>query len=297
MNTPPAVTLTDLTVTFRRGAVRALDDLTAALPAGMVGLLGPNGAGKTTLMRVLAGVLPPSSGAASVGGSDLTTKDGRKQVQGSLGYLPQELGLYPDLSARQFLDYLAILKGLTDRGARRRRINEVLELVALDGVAGRKLKGYSGGMKRRVGIAQALLSDPRLLIVDEPTAGLDPEERLRFRNLLATTAGSRTVVLSTHIVDDITQTCPHVVVLDHGRIAYHGPTADLAARAEGIVWQLVRPAASPPPALPTIAAAPTASGTGYRVLAPSSPGPDAQAVEPTIEDGYIALMHHPARQY
>lgn len=290
MTMPPAVALTDLSVTYRRGAVRALDSLSAALPAGMVGLLGPNGAGKTTLMRVLAGVLPPTSGSASVDGSDLTTKQGRKQVQGSLGYLPQELGLYPDLSARQFLDYLAILKGLTGRAARRRRVGEVLELVALDGVGSRKLKTFSGGMKRRVGIAQALLSDPRLLIVDEPTAGLDPEERLRFRNLLATLAGSRTVLLSTHIVDDITQTCPYAVVLDHGRIAYHGPTAELAARAEGTVWQLARPAGSPPPAFPVIAVAPTSSGAWYRVLAPSRPEPGAQALEPSVEDGYVALM-------
>jgi ABC-2 type transport system ATP-binding protein len=287
----PDVAVRDLSVTYRRGQVRALDSIDVSLPAGMVGLLGPNGAGKTTLMRVLAGVLRPSSGTVTVDGADISQPAQRRSVQATLGYLPQELGLYPDLNARQFLDYLAILKGITDRHRRAARVGEVLELVALDGVAARKLKTYSGGMKRRVGIAQAILNDPSLLIVDEPTAGLDPEERLRFRNLLSTLAGSRTVLLSTHIVDDIVQACPHVVVVDHGSIAYQGATSALAAQAEGTVWLVTRAAGYPAPDLPVVAVAPTTTATCYRVLADGRPEPDAQPAQPTVEDGYVALMH------
>jgi ABC-type multidrug transport system ATPase subunit len=289
--TAPNVTITDLTVTFRRGQVRALDGVNLRLPTGMVGLLGPNGAGKTTFMRVLTGVLQPASGTVSVDGTDLTSRAQRREVKAATGYLPQELGLYPDLTARQFLDYMALLKGITDKRARRDRVHEVLELVSLDDVARRKLKTYSGGMKRRVGIAQAILNDPRLLIVDEPTVGLDPEERLRFRSLLATLSGDRTVLLSTHIVDDIVQTCPNVVVIEHGSIAFQGAIGDLAARAEGMVWQLTQPAITPPPDLPTVTISPGIDGTVYRVVSSSAPTPDAESASATVEDGYIALMH------
>lgn len=289
--TAPDVTITDLTVAFRRGAVRALDGINLRLPAGMVGLLGPNGAGKTTLMRVLTGVLEPTSGTISVDGTDLTSRTQRRKVKAATGYLPQELGLYPELTARQFLDYLALLKGITDRSVRRDRVQEVLELVSLGDVAKRKLKTYSGGMKRRVGIAQAILNDPRLLIVDEPTVGLDPEERLRFRSLLATLSGDRTVLLSTHIVDDIVQTCPNVVVIEHGSIAFQGAIGDLAARAEGMVWQLTLPATTPPPDLPTVNISRGIDGTVYRVVSSSAPTPHAESVRATVEDGYIALMH------
>ena len=290
--TAPDVTINDLTVAFKRGQVRALDDVSLRLPAGMVGLLGPNGAGKTTLMRVLTGVLQPTSGTVSVDGTDLTSRAQRREVKAATGYLPQELGLYPDLTAGQFLDYMALLKGITDKRARRARVHEVLELVALGDVARRKkLKTYSGGMKRRVGIAQAILNDPRLLIVDEPTMGLDPEERLRFRSLLATLAGDRTVLLSTPIVDDNVQTCPNVVVIEHGSIAFQGAIRDLAARAEGMVWQLTQPATTPPPDLPTVTIAPGMTGTTYRVISSRIPAPDAEGVSATVEDGYIALMH------
>ena len=288
--TMSGVRLADLTVTYRGGRVHALNHLTADLPAGMVGLLGPNGAGKTTLMRVITGVLPPTSGTVFVNGADIGVAGQRRQMQATLGYLPQDLGLYLDLTAGQFLDYIAILKGVTDRAARRRRVREVLEVVALDAVAGRKLKTYSGGMKRRIGIAQAILTDPRVLVVDEPTAGLDPEERLRFRNLLATLSGNRTVLLSTHIVEDITQTCPQVVVLNRGRIAYHGSTAALAGKATGVVWLLTRPAGAAAPDLPVISVTPSPTATQYRVVARVRPGPDATPTEPTVEDGYVALM-------
>src|SRR5262249_52810633 len=184
----------------------------------MFGLLGPNGAGKTTLMRILAGILRPSGGSVRIGEHDATTERGRAFVRRTLGYLPQEFGVYPDLSAREFLDYIAILKGMSDAAARRKRVTELLDVVGLADAAGRKLTGYSGGMKRRVGIAQALLNDPQLLIVDEPTAGLDPEERIRFRNLLAELAGDRTVLLSTHIVEDVGQTSRELAIMSAGRV-------------------------------------------------------------------------------
>ena len=155
-----------------------------------------------------------------------------------LGYLPQEFGVYPDLSAREFLDYIGILKGLKERTARSRCVEELLEIVSLAPVAHRKLKTFSGGMKRRVGIAQALLNDPQLLIVDEPTAGLDPEERIRFRNLLSELGRNRTVLLSTHIVEDIAQTCQNLAILKGGRVIFQGTVADMLRETRGKVWTL-----------------------------------------------------------
>src|SRR5215469_13949852 len=157
-----------------RGGVTALADVGLDIGAGMFGLLGPNGAGKTTLMRILAGILRPTSGTLSIAGQDCSSEHGRTAVKRVLGYLPQDLGMYPDLSAREFLDYIGILKGLDDRKVRLKRVDELLEVASLSNVAHRKIKTFSGGMKRRIGIAQALLNDPQLLIVDEPTAGLDP---------------------------------------------------------------------------------------------------------------------------
>src|SRR5699024_4683045 len=199
------IDITGLEKTYR-GGVTALADVTLSIPTGMFGLLGANGAGKTTLMRILAGVLPASAGSVRVGGHDLSTGSGRTAVERTLGYLPQGPGVYPDRSAAQFLDYVALLKGVAGRSRRRAKVREVLELVGLDDVAKRKLKGFSGGMKRRVGIAQALLAEPRLMIVDEPTAGLDPQVRIRFRILLAGLATARTVLLYAHIVVYISQT-------------------------------------------------------------------------------------------
>jgi ABC-type multidrug transport system ATPase subunit len=291
MTDAPAISLTDLTVTYRRGQIRALERIDLSLAGGMIGLLGPNGAGKTTLMRVLAGGLAPSSGTVAVGGADLADPEGRRATQARLGYLPQELGLYPELSAREFLDYVAILKGSGDRAVRRARVEETLELVGLGDAGHRRLKTFSGGMKRRVGIAQAIVNDPSLLIVDEPTAGLDPEERLRFRNLLAGLAGERTVLLSTHIVEDIAQTCLEVVVVDRGAIAFHGATSALAERAAGAVWLVSRPAGAPGPDLPVVTIAPAAGRVQYRVVCAGRPEPDAGPLEPTVEDGYVALMH------
>ncbi|GAA4260110.1 ATP-binding cassette domain-containing protein [Dactylosporangium darangshiense] len=272
-----------------RGGVAALDGLDLVVPTGMFGLLGANGAGKTTLMRILAGIVHPTSGRVAVGEHDLATAAGRTAVQRDLGYLPQDLGVYPDLTARQFLDYVALLKGMDDRTVRRRRVGELLEVVALTEHADRRLRGFSGGMRQRVGIAQALLADPQLLIVDEPTAGLDPQERIRFRTLLSQFAGRRTVLLSTHIVDDIAQTCREVAVLAKGRLIFRGTVAELTGRAEGKVWSVVTD--GPPPAEGTVVSAlPHEDGMRYRIVSATSPAAQARPVEPGLEDGYLAVL-------
>lgn len=281
------IEISGLTKTFR-GAVAALDDLDLVVPTGMFGLLGANGAGKTTLMRILAGIVRPTRGQVTVGGHDLGTAAGRSAVQRTLGYLPQDLGVYPDLTARQFLDYVALLKGMDESSARRRRIGELLEVVALTADADRRLRGFSGGMRQRVGIAQALLADPQLLIVDEPTAGLDPEERIRFRTLLSQFAGRRTVLLSTHIVDDVAQTCREVAVLAKGRLIFRGTVDELTGRARGRVWSLVTDGPAPPEGT-VVSALPHETGMRYRIVAPTRPGPQAQQLEPGLEDGYLAL--------
>lgn len=275
------------------GRVAALRGIDLAVPGGMFGLLGSNGAGKTTLMRIMAGVLAASAGQLTIGGHDMTSRAGRLAVQRRLGYLPQDLGLYPDLSPREFLDYVALLKGLDDTAARRRQVGELLDMVGLADVASRRIKGFSGGMRRRVGVAQALLGDPALLIVDEPTAGLDPEERIRFRTLLAGLAGQRTVLLSTHIVEDVAQTCHDAAVLSAGQVIYTGTVAGLAQTAEGATWEVCTDGVPPTDGV-VVSAVSRADGTQYRVVSPVRPGPDATPVRPTLEDGYIALMRRHA---
>lgn len=283
-----------LTKTYGRGAkaVHALNGITLELGAGMFGLLGPNGAGKTTLMRILAGIVNPTSGQVKIGGYDVTTEAGRVAIKSMLGYLPQELGLYPDLTARQFVDYMAILKGMADAAERRRRVAEMLDLVGLTEVADRKLKGFSGGMKRRVGIAQALVNNPRLLIVDEPTAGLDPEERIRFRNLLVGLAADRVVLLSTHIVEDIGQTCRDMAVLARGQILFRGSPAELTQNAAGKVWTVTTAdGAKPDGGLTVVSMLHLAEGIQYRLVGIAPTGyPNAQTVPPGLEDGYVWLM-------
>jgi ABC-2 type transport system ATP-binding protein len=219
-----------------RGGVHALNDATQNITNGMFGLLGPNGAGKTTLIRILAGILRQTNGMIRINDNDINTEHTRNSIKQVLGYLPQDFGVYPDLSAREFLDYIGILKGLEDRTARLQRVEELLEIVSLTAVSSRKLKTCSGGMKRRIGIAQALLNDPQLLIVDEPTAGLDPEERIHFRNLLSDLGGNRTILLSTHIVEDIAQTCQNLAIMLDGlevlrRIRQTSPTPVLMLTA------------------------------------------------------------------
>ncbi|MGH2493158.1 MAG: ABC transporter ATP-binding protein [Ktedonobacteraceae bacterium] len=278
-----------------RGGIHALEGVNLSIASGMYGLLGPNGAGKTTLMRILAGILRPSAGKLSIGGYDYDTEKGRVEVKRLLGYLPQEMGVYPDLNAREFLDYVAILKGLDDRRARQRRVDELLEIVSLTTVARRKLKTFSGGMKRRVGIAQALLNDPKLLIVDEPTAGLDPEERIRFRNLLSDLGGERTVLLSTHIVEDIAQTCRNLAILKNGRVVFQGTTIDLIGQARGKVWVVTTNgarSARPTGNITVVSTMHMDTSVQYRVVGELAPSGESEATltEPSLEDSYVWLM-------
>ena len=280
-------------VTKRYGAREALCGVDLRLDGGMVGLLGPNGAGKTTLLRIVATLLRPTSGHVYVDGTDLVDGRQRRAVRARLGYLPQDVGVYPDLTGREFLDYMSLLKQVHNRGVRRQQIEALISTVHLAENADRKVGTYSGGMKRRLGIAQALLGNPRLLIVDEPTAGLDPEERIRLRSLLTRLAGDRVVLLSTHVVEDIAHTCERVVVLESGRIAFDGPTSDLAHVAAGRCWQFV---AASDDAVPVessvISALPHTGGTVYRVVGPEPHGAvrEVEPRPPTLEDGYVWLV-------
>ncbi len=294
MNTQSLITIHQLTKTYA-GGIQALRGISLDIGPGMFGLLGPNGAGKTTLMRILAGILQPTSGALQVFGHDLHTPAGRQAVKAMLGYLPQELGLYPNLNAREFLDYIAVLKGLNEAPARRKQIEELLELVRLSDVANRRLKTYSGGMKRRVGIAQALLGSPRLIIVDEPTAGLDPEERIRFRNILVDTASRCTVILSTHIVEDIGQSCNDLAVIQKGQVLYRGSPRSLIQSAQQHVWHIkVSNGERPGPGLTIVSTLQLQDGVQYRVLgAPDAVPAAAEPAPASLEDGYMWLMNNP----
>ncbi|MGW4383981.1 ABC transporter ATP-binding protein [Kitasatospora sp. NPDC004531] len=280
-----------------RGGKRALDSLTLTLRPGLTGLLGPNGAGKSSLMRILATVTRPTGGGYRYRGADALARP--DLVRRELGYLPQDFGVYPNLTAREFLAYLAAAKGLSARSARA-RIEQLIELVNLTEAVRRPLRGYSGGMLRRVGIAQALLADPRVLIVDEPTAGLDPEERVRLRNLLGELAGDRIVLLSTHIVSDVEASAADLAVLARGRLLRRGTPEQLLRELDGRVWEAVV-APSEVPALQarhqvgrTVR---TADGVRLRVLAAHPPTHDAVPVPPDLEDAYLAAVHGaPARR-
>jgi ABC-2 type transport system ATP-binding protein len=295
------IEIAGLTKTYGRGGktAQALRGVDLEIRPGMFGLLGPNGAGKTTLMRILAGIVKPShaSGCAlRVLGHDLTTEGGKRAAKAVLGYLPQELGMYPELSAAQFVDYMAILKGLKEPRERARRVAEVLERVALTDAADRKIKGFSGGMKRRVGIAQALVNDPKVLIVDEPTAGLDPEERIRFRNLLVQMAADRTVILSTHIVEDIGQTCRDIAVLAKGRVLFRGTPNELTEGAAGHVWTRTSDRLEEPaPGMTIVSMLHLTDGIQYRLVGRlAGRGTEgvleAEPARPSLEDGYVWLM-------
>src|SRR5580765_3148336 len=218
----------------------ALRNFTLNLGPGVLGLLGPNGAGKTTLMSILATITRAAEGNVLWNGVDVAASP--DQLRARPGYLPQDFGVYPNLNAVEFLEYLSAVKGL-DAAASRRRIDDLLNLVNLTDVRKRPLGGFSGGMKQRVGIAQALLNDPQLLIVDEPTAGLDPEERVRFRNLLSELSGERIIILSTHIVSDVEATATDIALISQGRLVAHASPEDLLRQVEGRVWEWVLPSA------------------------------------------------------
>ncbi|MFZ5814297.1 MAG: ABC transporter ATP-binding protein [Bacillota bacterium] len=274
----------------RYGSNRALDGVSLEIPGGMFGLLGPNGAGKTTLIRIVTTLLPPTSGQVYLGEIDLLREPDRARRH--LGYLPQEFGFYKGLSAYEVLDYIGAMKNLP-APERRRQVEAVLEQVNLTEVARRKVGTYSGGMKQRLGIAQALLGNPAVIVVDEPTAGLDPEERIRFRNLLAQLALQRTVLLSTHIVADVEASCSGLAVLREGRLLFAGTAEALTERARGRVWQVaVSPAEWEAWAARYRIISSRAEGGSIlvRLLAGENPLGRGTPVEATLEDGYLAVM-------
>jgi len=273
-----------------RGKVWGLRDFSLKLGPGVLGLLGPNGAGKSTLMRILATVTRPTEGRALWNGADIVKSP--NTVRFALGYLPQDFGVYPNLSALEFLEYLAAVKGISASAARK-RIVELLELVNLADAARRPLGGYSGGMRQRVGIAQALLNDPRLLIVDEPTAGLDPEERVRFRNLLSELSGDRIVILSTHIVSDVEAVATGIALIDHGRLIVHGAPEALLGTVSGRVWEVVVPSEELAGLRERCLVSSTAhrsDGVHARVVAERAPGAAARSLEPSLEDAYLSAL-------
>jgi ABC-2 type transport system ATP-binding protein len=273
-----------------RGRIRALQEIDLQIEAGMFGLLGPNGSGKTTLMRILATLIKPTQGRATVGGFDVSDTRQKWAVKAALGYLPQELGLYNSLSAREFIDYIATLKNIQSPKERSDEVRRVIALAGLEGEAHKRISTLSGGMKRRVGIAQAFLGDPRLLIVDEPTAGLDPEERVRFRSLLARLAGDRTVLLATHIVEDVATTCSDMAVLYQGRVFFRGAPGALIQEARGSVWSLRMPAGEETPQNWQVVSSLRSNGDLNLRLVGTKPHESAQPAEPTLEEAYLVLM-------
>jgi ABC-2 type transport system ATP-binding protein len=267
----------------RYGATRALDEVGLNLERGITGLLGPNGAGKTTLLSILATVSEPDAGRVSVFGLDPRDGAERVEIRRRLGYLPQDLGYHRHFTVAAFLDYVAILKEITGRRDRAEEVARVLAAIGLQDRARTRIRALSGGMRQRLGIAQALLGRPDLLILDEPTAGLDPEQRLRFRELLSGLPGDPVIVLSTHQADDIAAICPQVIVLLEGRVQFAGTPAELAATAAGRVW-----AAGERDARAHL----SWRGADNRWRHVGEHPPDgAELVAPTVEDGYLLLSH------
>jgi ABC-2 type transport system ATP-binding protein len=262
-------------------STQVLHDLHLNLEPGVTGLLGPNGAGKTTLLRILATVMAPDAGHLEILGRDPGRADDRVEIRRRLGYVPQEAGYHEDFSAFEFVDYLAILKEMTDRDARHEEVRRVLHLVGLSDERHRKLRKLSGGMKRRVIIAQALLGRPDLLVLDEPTVGLDPEQRLRFREMVSSVGAGATVLLSTHQTTDIAALCQRVVVLHDGAIRFDGTPAALTATAAGRVWHS--------DGRDTGSKVAWLTGEGRTRNVGDAP-PEADLVEPTIEDAYLLLV-------
>lgn len=271
--------------------VRALDGVDLSIPKGMFGLLGPNGAGKSTLMRTIATLQAPDEGSLTFGEIDIL-KD-PQALRATLGYLPQDFGVYPRMSARAMLDHLAVLKGLSNSRERRRVVESLLEQTNLAQHAKKAVASFSGGMRQRFGIAQALLGDPQLIIVDEPTAGLDPEERNRFLNLLAEIGENVVVILSTHIVEDVSDLCPNMAIISEGRIRMTGAPLDLIEKARGTVWaktisrdQLDEAKRS----YNVISTRLFAGHTIIHVLADSDPGDGFGHVDGGLEDVYFSTL-------
>ena len=291
----------NLSKTYANG-VQALTGITLTIPRGMFGLLGPNGAGKSTLMRTIATLQEPDAGSIRLGdasdtaGTSATTIDvlrEKDRVRQTLGYLPQEFGVYPNVSAERLLEHFAILKGITDRRARREIVDALLHQTNLYDVRRKKLGGYSGGMRQRFGVAVALLGEPKLIIVDEPTAGLDPAERVRFLNLLSALGENSVVILSTHIVEDVSELCSRMAIIDKGRILLEADPLAAIASLEGRIWRRVidrSDLAAVEHAHAVISTKLLAGRTVVHVYADASPGAAWTLVEADLEDVYFCTM-------
>jgi ABC-2 type transport system ATP-binding protein len=275
-----AVAVDDVTKSFAR--TRALAGVSLTAGTGVTGLLGPNGAGKTTLLRMLATVLAPDDGRLRLLGRDPGDAGERLEIRRRLGYLPQEPGFHRGFTAFEFVDYVAILKEMTSRRQRHDEVRRVLAEVGLSAASSTKIRALSGGMRRRVGLAQALLGEPELLVLDEPTVGLDPEQRLRFRELISRAGEGRCVILSTHQTEDVAALCGVVVVVHAGRTLFSGAPADLVALAQGRVWLDARRSPDARIAWRT--------GTGLHRNIGDVPPPRAELVPPSVEDAYLLLL-------
>jgi ABC-2 type transport system ATP-binding protein len=273
------------------GGVVGLQEVNLTIPPGIFALLGPNGAGKSTLMSILSTLMDPSNGTARVGGHDVIRE--KDEVRQILGYLPQDFGLYPSLTAFETLDYVGMLYNIGNPNARRERIDSLLSQVNLTDVRNRRVGGFSGGMRQRVGLAQALMNSPSLLIVDEPTAGLDPAERIRLRSLLAELGGDRVIILSTHLIEDVEAVADRVAVLHKGKIRFHGTVAEMQEQVRGRVWEVdVEPGE-----LAELRRNHLETGlrrTNERIqirfVAEKVGHPNARPAEPSLEDAYLWLM-------
>lgn len=278
-------------LTKQFGSAIAVDRLSATLTPGVYGLLGANGAGKTTLMRMICDVLKPTSGSVVWNGAPIERLGER--YRSVLGYLPQDFGYYPDFSALDFMLYLSALKGLDSKAAKRRSM-ELLDLVGLKNVAKRKVKTFSGGMKQRLGIAQAVINDPQVLVLDEPTAGLDPKERVRFRNLISALAQDKVVILSTHIVSDVEYIADEILIMRAGQIVASGTIEEILAQVSGVVWECV----VTPREADVMSVRMAVGNVRYdhagmaivRIVSDTAPHSSARLVEPTLEDVYLYIF-------
>ena len=280
----------DVSKTYPNG-VQALKDVTLTIPAGMYGLLGPNGAGKSTLMRILATLQEPDQGSIHLGHTDVLNQ--KDEVRKTLGYLPQEFGVYPKVSAERLLEHFAVLKGIAERRARKEVVEALLRQTNLWEVRKQKLGGYSGGMKQRFGVAVALLGNPKLMIVDEPTAGLDPAERVRFLNLLAELGENSVVLLSTHIVEDVSELCTRMAIIDRGEILLEAEPLRAVGDLRGRIWRSViekSALADLEREHAVISTKLLAGRTVVRVYDEAAPGPSFEHAEPDLEDVYFSTM-------
>jgi len=285
------LTIRDLSKTYPNG-VRALSGVDLDVPRGMFGLLGPNGAGKSTLMRTIATLQEADTGSITFDGLDVLRQ--KEEVRKILGYLPQEFGVYPRISAQAMLDHFAVLKGVTKRGERKELVEHLLRMTNLYPVRKRHLSTFSGGMKQRFGIAQALIGDPRLIIVDEPTAGLDPEERNRFLNLLSEIGENVVVILSTHIVEDVSDLCQRMAIIAEGELRLVGEPATLLAGFAGKIWRRAIDKEALPDyraRMPVISTRWLAGELIVHVYGDQAPEPDFEPVEPRLEDVYFTTLH------